>query len=86
MKGGVDVPGVQGVDVGNGIILMDWIEGHGSVREVLGGLPEEGEADEEEEAEKEAPADRLKRLQLNEGKLAQSIGSAKHSDRHGTQM
>lgn len=70
MKGGVDVPGVIGVDVANGIILMDWIEGHGSVREVLGGLPEEGETDEENEAERESPMARLDRLQLNEGASA----------------
>lgn len=68
MKGGVDVPGVKGVDVGNGIILMDWIDGHGSVREVLGGLPEEGETDDEDE-EAETPHARLERLKLNEGML-----------------
>lgn len=73
MKGGVDVPGVKGVDVHNGIILMDWIEGHGSVREVLGGLPEEGEEAEDEEEEKETPPERLARLQLNEGKLSLSL-------------
>lgn len=60
------MPGVKGVDVSNGIILMDWIEGHGSVREVLGGLPEEGEVEDEHE-ETETPQERLDRLQLNEG-------------------
>lgn len=75
MKGGVDVPGVKGVDVHNGIILMDWIEGHGSVREVLGGLPEEGEEAEDEEEEKESPPERLARLQLNEGKLSLPLTS-----------
>lgn len=66
MKGGVDVPGVKAVDVKEGIILMDWIAGHGSVREVLGGLPEEGEVEDEDE-EAETPQERLDRLQLNEG-------------------
>lgn len=66
LKGGVDVPGVKGVDVQGGVILMDWIDGHGSVREVLGGLPEEGEDDQDDE-ETEAVTERLRRLQLNEG-------------------
>lgn len=77
MKGGVDVPGVKGVDVGNGVILMDWIDGHGSVREVLGGLPEEGEMDDQDE-EKEPPHARLQRLQLNEGRLARKVGNEIH--------
>lgn len=77
MKGGVDVPGVKGVDVGNGVILMDWIDGHGSVREVLGGLPEEGEMDDQDE-EKEPPQARLQRLQLNEGRLARKVGNEIH--------
>ena len=47
---------------------MDWIEGHGSVREVLGGLPEEGEVEDDDD-EAETPYARLERLQLNEGEL-----------------
>lgn len=72
---------MKSVDVGAGVILMEWIEGHGSVREVLGGLPEEDEEelyDEEEEGERdesaeaaqygpESIAERLRRLSLNEG-------------------
>lgn len=72
LKAGIVVPAVKGVDVHNGIILMDWIEGHGSVREVLGGLPEEGDAnedeeDDEEDREEEQVPERLKRLGLDEG-------------------
>ena len=82
LRAGVDVPSVKSVDVGAGTILMEWIEGHGSVREVLGGLPEEDEEGElsdsgedegqDENAEQaqhgpESIAERLRRLSLDEG-------------------
>ena len=72
-RAGVDVPAVRAVDVDAGILLLEWIEGYGSVREVLGGLPED-DADEEEldlESEQNNDMDivqsRLERLQLSRG-------------------
>lgn len=47
LKAGVNVPGLRIVDVKEGIIGMEWIEGW-SVREVLGG-GQDGEGDDEEE-------------------------------------
>lgn len=39
----MDVPAIRAVDVQSGILLLEWIDGPGSVREVLGGLPEDGD-------------------------------------------
>lgn len=76
LRAGVDVPSVKAVDQAAGIIVMEWIDGHGSVREVLGGLPEEEEeyADEAEEGvldEEEMLEEvqyRLNQLKLDESK------------------
>lgn len=67
LKAGVAVPSVKGIDASNGIILMEWIEGFGSVREILGGLPED--VVEEEEEESEGVESRLERLGLREGEF-----------------
>ena len=74
---GVDVPGVRGIDMQAGILMLEWIEGYGSVREVLGGLPEEEEEEvvSDDEAKEEKPKEieeiqkRLERLNLSEGEL-----------------
>ena len=77
LKAGVDVPSVKAVDLAAGIIVMEWIDGYGSVREVLGGLPEDEEEYAEGTAEDGSVADenevleevqyRLKQLNLDEG-------------------
>ncbi|KAK4699206.1 hypothetical protein P7C70_g7053, partial [Phenoliferia sp. Uapishka_3] len=68
------------VDVKQGVLGIEWIEGW-SVREVLGGgqeeaeaLLEEGEDDEEEEGEDEDVAEHLKLLGVHEDDLLFAIG------------
>lgn len=75
-RAGVDVPAVKGVDAESGLLLLEWIDGYGSVREVLGGLPEEAEEEDEQEISEEEEEtafnevqERLQLLQLDEGKL-----------------
>lgn len=62
------------MDAKSGIILMEWIDGLGSVREVLGGLPEEEDNEDESEeqylAREKELEERLRKVTLNEGKHA----------------
>jgi TP53 regulating kinase and related kinases len=76
LKAGVTVPSIRAVDLENGIIGMEWVDGF-SVREVLGGGAEgemeeelrEGEVDEvAEEPEGPSPAE------LIMGQLGLSVG------------
>lgn len=52
-KAGVKVPGLRCVDVKQGVLGMEWIEGW-SVREVLGGGQEGDELPEEEDGAEES--------------------------------
>jgi TP53 regulating kinase and related kinases len=56
LKAGVKVPGLRCVDVKQGVLGMEWIEGW-SVREVLGGGQEGDELPDDEEQEEEEPED-----------------------------
>ncbi|GAA5827965.1 hypothetical protein JCM11251_005670 [Rhodosporidiobolus azoricus] len=79
-KAGVRVPGLRVVDVRQGCVGMEWVEGW-SVREVLGGgqegdeLPkeEEEEVDDEEEEEDDI-AEMLRRRGVDEDSMLRLIG------------
>ncbi|KAM0752412.1 hypothetical protein T439DRAFT_355264 [Meredithblackwellia eburnea MCA 4105] len=87
LRAGVRVPRLQIVDIRQGVLGLEWIEGW-SVREVLGGGQEddEGAIEEEEEGEdgKEEPeeavedeepvADKLRRLGISEDDMLLRIG------------
>ena len=76
-RAGVDVPDVRGVDMQSGILLLEWIEGHGSIREVLGGFSDTDISDTEAEGDENDAGEqclrdvqsRLGRLNLSEGAL-----------------
>ncbi|BGP12168.1 hypothetical protein JCM10213_004734 [Rhodosporidiobolus nylandii] len=80
-KAGVRVPGLRVVDVRQGCVGMEWVEGW-SVREVLGGgqegdeLPfdEEEEEPEEDEAEEEDVGEMLRRRGVDEDTMLRLIG------------
>lgn len=75
LKSGVKVPGLRLVDLKNGVLGLEWIQGW-SVRQVLGGGQEEDELndndDEEAEEEQEEEEDVLALLEergVSEGEL-----------------
>ncbi|ORY90228.1 hypothetical protein BCR35DRAFT_299817 [Leucosporidium creatinivorum] len=78
LKAGVKVPGLRCVDVKQGVLGMEWIEGW-SVREVLGGGQEGDELpDEDGEEEEEEPDDvqeMLKGLGVDHDSLLQAVGA-----------
>lgn len=83
MKAGVRVPGLRIVDVKQGVLGIEWVEGW-SVREVLGGGQEEdegpeleGEEEEEEGEEGEDVAEKLRLLGVEEGALSLSVSGAR---------
>jgi len=81
-SGRVDVPKVKAIDAANGIIVLEWIDGPGSLREVLGGLPEEDELVEEHGPDSSSEdgdeidevTERLNALGLNEDAIMHAIG------------
>ncbi|KAL8276192.1 hypothetical protein RQP46_011404 [Phenoliferia psychrophenolica] len=80
-KAGVCVPGLRIVDVKQGVLGIEWIEGW-SVREVLGGGQEDDEGPEEEvgedeevEEESDDVAERLRLLGVQEDALLFAIGA-----------
>lgn len=83
LKAGVKVPGLRIVDVRQGVVGMEWIEGW-SVREVLGGGQEddegvvEDEGEVEEEAEEEEDVQELLRSKgVEEGAFAATCWSCR---------
>jgi len=72
LRSGVNVPGVRMVDVGEGVLGLEWIEGK-SVRKLLpGGAEAEGE--EEEGEEEEEPEDPLTSYGISQDALMNMIG------------
>ncbi|GAA5974403.1 hypothetical protein JCM11641_005263 [Rhodosporidiobolus odoratus] len=81
-KAGVRVPGLRLVDLSEGVLGIEWVEGW-SVREVLGGgqegdeLPEEeaeGDGSTEEEEEEEDVGDMLRQRGVDEDTMLHLIG------------
>jgi TP53 regulating kinase-like protein len=51
----VTVPGVRFIDLAEGVLGMEWIEGH-SVRALLGGEPEQDETEEDLDGPSPSPS------------------------------
>lgn len=72
-KAGVNVPGLRMVDLGKGVLGMEWVQG-ASVREVLGGGQDEDQEEEEvvvveEEERAEVVKRELARREVGQGTL-----------------
>ncbi|KAI5476914.1 TP53 regulating kinase [Pseudohyphozyma bogoriensis] len=78
-KAGVRVPGLRIVDVRQGVLGIEWVQGW-SVREVLGGgqeddeLPGDEDGEEAEEEEEEDTQEKLRKLGVDEDALLSAIG------------